>query len=53
MVITVQVPHFSVVIAIYRWVERIREFLLPPIFCIKYMITEKCYPDKKVNINIQ
>ena len=31
-------PVFTVAMVIYRYVDRIREFPLPPIFCITYTI---------------
>ena len=46
-------PIFTVVMLIYRHVERIGEFLLPPNSFITYMTMKKYYPDETVNINIQ
>ena len=38
---------------IYHYVERIREFSLPPIFCITYIIIKKYYPGELVNLRIR
>ena len=45
-------PDFTVVMAIYRYVERIGEFLLPPIFSNNIYDNEKNYPYEPVNMNI-
>ena len=47
------VTLFFVVMAIYRYVERIGEFLLPPIFLYNKYDHEKCYPGELVHIHIQ
>ena len=41
------------VMVIYHYVERIGEFLLPPIFCIIYTRMKKYYPGKLVDIHLQ
>ena len=38
---------------IYRYSERIGEFLLPPIFCITYTVMKKYYTGEPINIHIQ
>ena len=46
-------PVFAMVMLIYHYVERIREFSLPPIFSYNINDNEKYYPDEPVNIRIQ
>ena len=45
-------PVFIVVMAIYHYVDRIGDFLLPLIFCITYTIIRKHYTGEPVNIHI-
>ena len=46
-------PVFTVVMAIYHYVERIWRILVTPIFYITYMIINRYYADEPVNIHIQ
>ena len=46
-------PVFTVVMAIYHYVEIIWRILVNPNFCTTFIIMNKYYPDEPVNIHIQ
>ena len=46
-------PIFTVVMAIYHYIERIWRILVTPILYITYMIINIYYPVEPVNIHIQ
>ena len=49
----VNYPVFTKVMVIYRYIERIGELLLPPIFLYKNIIMGRYYPGEPVNTHIQ
>ena len=46
-------PDFIVVMVIYHYVERIWRILVTPNFCIRYIVANKYYPGRPVNIHIK